>query len=52
MNYKLYGIWWTATQDTSDSSTGRDWALSNISNSVLAGNSGKALAFSVRCVKD
>jgi uncharacterized protein (TIGR02145 family) len=52
VNYKTYGFWWTSTQDSFDSSTARDWALSNTSNAIFAGNSGKSLGFSVRCVKD
>lgn len=52
VSYKTFGFWWSSTQDSGAPTTARNWALSNSSNSVLFGNSGKWLGFSVRCVKD
>lgn len=52
VNLKQIGIWWSSTEDLSAPGTARDMALSYSSASVLFGNSGKTLGFSVRCIKD
>jgi uncharacterized protein (TIGR02145 family) len=45
-----YGFWWTSTPDVPG--TSRNWALAYDISTILFGNSGNNLGFSVRLIKD